>query len=304
MRIVFEKGNVIPFEQLPNNSIALDGYVQGPQVDPKNRRFSFDHHAGCLRLVTKATCEQVRESIILGLPTGPEMTVYVNDLDGDTVLSIWLLQKPEMARADIVETLVRMVGLVDAHGPIIGAHPMHAQLTPPPPWVKDSPPQSLGMLQEMLDKLDGWFNGTYTPPIEGPAKDASNGWGWSPQKGWFKVITHWGMSGFYSQGAVLGFLYNQLPDGTWMYTVAKASDLVAADLGPGSKVRPVTDVSQFENTILGELGRAEQLKNPSQSLAHTWGGGTSVGGSPRNADNSSSRLTPDEVLEVFKKFQS
>jgi hypothetical protein len=111
------------------------------------------------------------------------------------------------------------------------------------------------------------------------------------------------MDGFYHQGAVLGFLYNQLPDGTWMYTVAKKSDLVAADLGPGSKVRPVTDISQFEDTILGELGRAEQLKNPSQSLAHTWGGGTSVGGSPRNADGGSSRLTPDEVLSVFKQFQ-
>ena len=304
MNTVFEKGNVIPFEKLPPNSIALDGYVQGPQVDPKNRRFSFDHHAGCLRLVTKATCEQVMESILLGLPTGPDMTIYINDIDADTVLSTWLLLHPEWARVDAVQTLVRMVGLVDAHGPVFHTHPMHPQLTPPAPWLKDSPPQSMEMLQGMLDKMDGWFNRTYSPPVDlTSAEDITHGWGWSPQKSWVEVKTISGMDGFYHQGAVLGFLYNQLPDGTWMYTVAKKSDLVAADLGPGSKVRPVTDISQFEDTILGELGRAEQLKNPSQSLAHTWGGGTSVGGSPRNADGGSSRLTPDEVLSVFKQFQ-
>ena len=94
MKIRFDKGQVVPFEELQENSIALDGYVQGPQIDPATRRFSFDHHAGCLRLVTKATCEQVREALALGLRVDDETTVYVNDIDGDTVAAVWLACPP------------------------------------------------------------------------------------------------------------------------------------------------------------------------------------------------------------------
>lgn len=301
MQIIFEKGNVIPFDQLPDNSIALDGYVQGPQVDPKTRRFSFDHHAGCLRLVTKATCEQVLESLLLGLETDEETKVFVNDLDADTVLSIWLLQNQEWVRGTTTQELVRQIGLTDSHGPVFKPHPMHEALTPPRPWIEGSPPQSMEMLEEMLRNISLWHRGEFTPPPE--PLDVSDGWGWNPQRGWFSLTSNNGMAGFYASGAVLGFLYNQLPDGTWTYGVCKASDLVATDLGPGSKVRPVTDVSQFEDTVLGALGKAEQLKNPSQSLAHTWGGGTSIGGSPRNEDRSSSRLPPATVLEIFQWYQ-
>lgn len=302
MQIIFEKGNVIPFDQLPNNSIALDGYVQGPQVDPENRRYSFDHHAGCLRLVTKATCEQVLESILLGLTTDENTKIYINDIDGDTALSVWLLLNQQWAWEPATQDLVRKIGLTDAHGPAFKPHSMHSELTPPPPWVKDSPPQSLDMLEGMLEKLNLWHQGKFSPSPK--SEELSKGWAWSAQKGWFAVEVKGGMEGFYAAGAVLGFLYQKLPDGTFMYTVAKASDLVPAKLGPGSKVRPVTDIAQFENTILGHLGGIEQMKNPSQSLAHTWGGGTSIGGSPRNPDGSSSRLTPDEVLEIFQQFQA
>lgn len=302
MQIIFQKGTTLPFDQLPKNSIALDGYVQGPQIDPKNRRYSFDHHAGCLRLVTKATCEQVLESILLGLETDEETKIFVNDLDGDTVLSTWLLLNQDKAWDSKIQDFVRQVGLTDAHGPAFKPHPMHDVMTPTPAWVPGASPQSIEMLQGMLEKVTLWHQGKFTPPEK--AELTSEGWGWSQQKGWFQITTTSGMAGLYSSGAVLGFLYNRLPDGTWAYTVAKASDLVAADLGPGSKVRPVTDVSQFENTILGRLGKVEQLKNPSQSLEHTWGGGTSIGGSPRNKDGSSSMLPPEQVLEIFQQFQS
>lgn len=62
-KIRFEYGRVWQFEELPDNSIALDGAVAGPQVDAARRRFSFDHHAGCVRLVTQSTCEQVLTAI-------------------------------------------------------------------------------------------------------------------------------------------------------------------------------------------------------------------------------------------------
>ena len=249
--------------------------------------------------MTKATCEQVREAIILGLPINAETTVLVNDIDADTVLATWLLLNPERVWESKVEELVSRIGRTDAHGPIFAAHPLHREITAP--WGKDAEPQSMEMLERFLYKVTAYIDGELEL-TDGIRKDEGKGYGWSARTGWQQVETETGFDGFYKKGYVLGFLYQEAQNDTFMYTVAKASDLVAAPMGPGSNARPVTSVEQFENTILGELGRQEQAKNPGQSLAHTWGGGTSIGGSPRNSDGSASCLTPEDVLAVFKKF--
>lgn len=299
-KIEFNKGLVVAFQSLTPNTVALDGYVQGPALDPEGRRFSFDHHAGCLRLVTKATCEQVREAIILGLPVDDDTSILVNDVDGDTVVACWLLLNPDRVWEQKVESLVAAIGKTDAHGPIFARHPLHGQITAP--WGKGAEPQSLEMLKRFLKTVTDFVDGKIEAKEPELKEEISKGYGWSARTGWCAIETETGFDGFYRQGFVLGFLYQEAPNDTCMYTVAKASDLVAAKLGPGSKARPVTSVEQFEDTILGELGRQEQAKNPAQSLAHTWGGGTSIGGSPRNADGTASRLTPEEVLAVFKKY--
>ncbi|MFH2062536.1 MAG: hypothetical protein ABIJ46_00070 [bacterium] len=296
----FDKGATVPFEELPPNSVALDGYCQGPAVDATGRRFSFDHHAGCLRMVTKATCEQVREAICLGLPIDGETVVYVNDIDADTVLSVWLLANPLRAWEKEVEDLVAQIGRTDAHGPIFAAHPLHREITAP--WGKDAEPQSTEMLERFVGKVTAFLAGELKIAERPVREEISRGYGWSACTGWKPVESSTAFDGFYRAGFVLGFLYQEARGGGLNYTVAKASDLVAAPLGPGSKARPVTSVEQFEETILGELGRAEQTKNPSQDLSRTWGGGTSIGGGPRNEDDSSSCLTPEEVLGVFQRF--
>lgn len=302
LTIVFEKGNVVSFDALPENSIALDGYVQGPKIDGENRRYSFDHHSECLRLVTEATCKQVLLAIRLGLPINEETKVFVNDIDADTTLSVWLLQNPSRVWEDRVAALVEAIGLTDAHGPVMGVHPLHWNITPPPPWKKDAPPQSLTMLEGFLKLVDTYLDGTAKLEPESSREEIHSGYGWSARTGWVKVESKDGFTSFYKSGFVLGFLGQPAPHGTTMYTVAKASDLVVAPLGPGSKVRPVTSVEQLEDTILGVLAREEQAFNPEQSLAHTWGGSSSVGGSPRNPDGSSSRLNPEQVLSVFRRF--
>ena len=42
--IVIERGKHSLLEELPCYSIAIDGRVQGPKIDSKNHRYSFDHH--------------------------------------------------------------------------------------------------------------------------------------------------------------------------------------------------------------------------------------------------------------------
>ena len=94
----------------------LTGMFSGPAVDTENQRFSFDHHGECVRLVTRATCQQIMDALLLGFdPKG--YTVYVNDVDGDTALSVWLLNNPSRVFETDVRKLVESVGMIDAHGP-------------------------------------------------------------------------------------------------------------------------------------------------------------------------------------------
>ena len=79
-------GRTWTLDELPPRSIALDGAVRGPAIDTASARYSFDHHDGVIRHATLATCEQVRDALLVGLdPRGYH--VFVNDVDGDTALS-------------------------------------------------------------------------------------------------------------------------------------------------------------------------------------------------------------------------
>jgi hypothetical protein len=120
-RVVVAPGLTVRLGELPPFSIALDGVVQGPEIDTAAHRLSFDHHGDCVRLATAATCRQVADALLLGLDPGP-YTVYVNDVDADTVLATALLARPDLlgagsASVPAARALVEAVGGRDAHGP-------------------------------------------------------------------------------------------------------------------------------------------------------------------------------------------
>ena len=105
-------------------SIFLDGAAQGePFLDPKREVYNLDHHQGCVRAFTLATCEQAMVLLRRGLDLRQrDWTVHANDADLDTVLAIWVLLnhlrlKDERgeARARIMP-LLRLEGAIDAHG--------------------------------------------------------------------------------------------------------------------------------------------------------------------------------------------
>jgi membrane protease YdiL (CAAX protease family) len=106
------------------NSIFLDGYAQGePFLDVQRRVYNLDHHEGCVRSFTLATCEQVLILLLKGLDLEVgRWTVYANEPDLDTVLAIWLLlnhrriaEKDGRVRRRLTP-LVRLQGVIDAHG--------------------------------------------------------------------------------------------------------------------------------------------------------------------------------------------
>lgn len=301
MRINFTFGQVLDFGTLPANSIALDGACQGPAVDAATRRFSFDHHAGCVRLVTLATCQQVATAIRLGLVVDEQTEVVINDIDADTTLSVWLLLNPERVNEAKVAELIERVGLTDAHGPIFVPHPIHRELAPP--WGSKDP-QTLDMLQGFLAKVTAFADGTWQEPAARPERLA-DGFGWHPVRGWFTLTGVTGFDTAYGEGALVAVLYTDAPHGTRMYTVGKRSDLVPFPVGPGARARPPQSAADYiEDTLLGRLALAELEGNPEQAHAANWGGATTVGGSPRNPDGSQSRLTPEQVLEICKSFTS
>src|SRR5207249_3763163 len=108
----------------PPGSIFLDGAAQGePFIDPKRQLYNLDHHEGCVRSFTLATCEQAVVLVRKGLDLRRrDWTVYANDADLDTVLAIWVLlnhirlnEIDGQTRARIMP-LLRLQGAIDAQG--------------------------------------------------------------------------------------------------------------------------------------------------------------------------------------------
>jgi hypothetical protein len=126
MSVRIERGLTVPAwasRKAPPGTIYLDGAAEGgPFLDAEKTIFNLDHHEGCVRSFTLATCEQAMVLIRKGLDfQTKDWTIFANDPDLDTVLAIWLLlnhmrlnDDPEIRRK--IMPLVRLQGTIDAHG--------------------------------------------------------------------------------------------------------------------------------------------------------------------------------------------
>jgi membrane protease YdiL (CAAX protease family) len=127
LSVRIERGLSIPssiVRKSPPGSIYLDGAAEGgPFLDAERGLFNLDHHEGCLRSFTLATCEQAMVLTRKGLDLkGRDWTIYANDPDLDTVLAIWVLlnhvrlndANPEIRTR--LMPLIRLEGTIDAHG--------------------------------------------------------------------------------------------------------------------------------------------------------------------------------------------
>ncbi|MBX3272950.1 MAG: hypothetical protein KF729_21990 [Sandaracinaceae bacterium] len=105
-------------------TIFLDGvYVGAPFCDNEARQYSLDHHAGCVRAFTLATCEQAVVMLLQGLPLASgTWTIWINDPDLDSMLAAWVLMNHvELLRDDRAllkraMPAIRLEGVIDAHG--------------------------------------------------------------------------------------------------------------------------------------------------------------------------------------------
>ncbi|MEM1031734.1 MAG: hypothetical protein AAF928_17530 [Myxococcota bacterium] len=111
-------------DQYPDQSIFLDGVYTGPAfLDNERRQYSLDHHAGCVRAFTLATCEQATVMLMQGLPLREGVWhLYVNEPDLDAMLGAWVLMNHHALTHDDYALLrkamplIRVEGVIDAYG--------------------------------------------------------------------------------------------------------------------------------------------------------------------------------------------
>ncbi len=108
----------------PRQSIFLDGVFSGPAfLDNERRQYSLDHHAGCVRAFTLATCEQACVMVMQRIPLWEgEWHLYINEPDLDALLAAWViinhyaLVHDDYALLRKVMPLIRVEGVIDAYG--------------------------------------------------------------------------------------------------------------------------------------------------------------------------------------------
>lgn len=286
MTVVLEIGRVWTFESLAPRTIALDGAVAGPRVDADLMRFSFDHHAGCIRLVTSATCQQVFDAILLGLEPH-DFTILLNHVDGDTTLSVWLLRCYEWWRSSAhlrnVRRLVQAVGAIDAHGPPYPApHPdlgsyFHRWVMEPARGIRQLPGDETkvrAILDGCFERLDTWvqddlhLHALQPGSFDAPKVIWFGTWALLDAGDWPSTRPTGGAAWAYERGFHRFVMCARIGDRRWRYTLCRRSDLVA-DF-PLVEIYPALNVAE-ESSRKRPLGNGE-----------TWGGSSTVGGSPRD----------------------
>ncbi len=268
MKINFQYGLTIAQDEMTSNTVYLDGVVRGPVIKNENRSYSFDHHAECVRAFTLATCQQVALALKLGWDSRG-LEVVCNDLDADTVVSVWLLLHPERAQVEQVRNLVEAVGFVDSHGPAIPGHevhPLHFALSP-----RRGVPQTDEMLDGFLALLDKWFEtGEVTTTREDRPAPA---FGLTPDGELKDLGQVADFRDVYGAGCPVGMVCVPGPEGTTAFTIGKTSDFVSYD-------------------IPAFLARCNAIEPG-------WGGGSTIGGAPRKEGGLRSGLTRKQVEELL-----
>ncbi|MBR9987752.1 MAG: hypothetical protein KFF68_17745, partial [Desulfosarcina sp.] len=105
-------------------TIYLDGVAQAePFLDHDKKVYNLDHHEGCVRTFTLATCEQALIMCVKGLDLRDrEWKIFANEPDLDTILAIWIiLNHQRINNQDAIHrrslfALVRLEGIIDALG--------------------------------------------------------------------------------------------------------------------------------------------------------------------------------------------
>jgi hypothetical protein len=288
----------------PRQTIFLDGAFSGaPFLDNKRRHYSLDHHSGCVRAFTLATCEQAAAMVFHGMPLGEgRWLLVVNGIDLDSVLAAWILMNhADLARngmklLEAAMPLVRCEGIIDANGleagilsglssgeravqearlkAIVGA-------TRVPPGASGA--EALVAALRILGRLDELLlPEAYLRELSGYQELDRV----SLSRGKFAVACRSSL-GIYEVEASYKARYGQslgivvLDRGACQYTIRLTSGFLDHDI----------------EELYKRLNKIDPAASKDRDSENRWGGSSDIGGSPRL---SGSELSSERILEVIQ----
>lgn len=275
-------------------SIALDGYVNvGPRFQPEGPRANFNHHEEVDRLATRATCAQILIAIRQGLflsfrgADNRRADVYVNDCDEDVCISWFLLTHAELVEKMRNPALSRMVNVEDKLDATAGAYPYPCDMPvlSELAWVfepyrrfrlsgeidRKDMDAYVGIVREVEDRIGAHIRGRGRKvDLDTRFDRIREGRGWTM----IRDVGAQARMGAHAEGIRAYVAVRERPDGRWTYTVARMSIFVPFDIP----------------AIIDALNREEG------DVPDRWGGGSTIGGSPRVMG---SRLSPDDVVRII-----
>ncbi|MFH2010228.1 MAG: hypothetical protein ABI333_26755 [bacterium] len=293
----------------PEYTIFLDGAYNGaPFLDNERWQYSFDHHNGCVRSFTLATCQQVAVMLLKGLPINEgEWRMYVNQPDLDALLAAWLLMNHRDLLADQAALLRRVMpllhveGIIDSHGLEMAALTgldekqydiqktrLDQLMTPEREHRSAGTWANLDMVEYSCDRLAA---------IDALLAEA----GMLRERAQVEVIATRDIQG--DKQVVLcrstGGIYE---------VEARLRELLGKALGviileTGERKYTLKQVDSFLSRDLVALYQALNARDPeavsqSDSGANLWGGSADIGGSPRATG---SGLAADEILDITSR---
>ena len=296
--IIIERGKHSKLEDLPPYSIAIDGRVQGPQIDTENHRYSFDHHFGCLRFCTLAACQQAATAVLLGLdPT--EYTAYLDDADVDVCTAVWCLENPDRVNEPLAKKLIDAVGTLDMHA---GAYSVNGMMkvvewisAPELEAKKSNDYQKVSnetlrsVLEAVLHRIDQYVNGESSEDVNEYCKKIKN----EHDHENFSILRN--ENGYAVIEAVDPHIYTRL----W-----KAGFERLLVVRPRKDTLDCTIIKKSDFVDSYPLLKFYEALNIKENLANSefkWGGGTSCGGPPRFPDGSRSKLNLIDVYQEIDK---
>lgn len=276
-------------------SIALDGVVaDGPRFDPEGPHINFNHHECVSRLETRATCAQVLMAIRQGLFSTfqsegiPDATVWVNDCDQDVCTSWFLCNNSHLVTSTMNPLVNRLVSMEDALDTTAGAYPFPSSLPvlSELAWVFE-PYTQFRMNGGLHTKRQDAFTSVVTDvelrirahiagqgksiPIDTRYEVRGGGQGWSL----VQEIGAQARTAMFAEGitAFCAIMPHE-SEKRWRYSIGRMSILIPFNVP----------------AILEALNKEEGC------MTDRWGGGNTIGGSPRV---NGSELTPQDVTRVI-----
>jgi hypothetical protein len=291
----------------PPRTIFLDGVYGGaPFCDNEERHYSLDHHAGCVRGFTLATCEQAVVMLLQGMPLSVgEWTVYVNDPDLDSVLAAWVLMnhldllRKDRAALRTALPLIRLEGVIDAHGTDLE---LFAALPEPLHQETRATIDRLMKRERELKSAGKWFAADwieYTRELLG-AIDAVV---FSPET--LAELARVREVGQVSLGDRIALLLRSTDgiyavEATLKERYGASIGLIVLELGDGRFTlrRVDTFLKRDLTSVYRLLNRRDPKARPDGDPPNLWGGSGDIGGAPRMTGTG---LSGQEILEVVRE---